>query len=60
MVRYSGTRSTIGGTNSVAITSPIISRLNRGLSTDRAKPAVVARTICTAHEPNAMTTVFHT
>ena len=30
----------------------------RGRSTESAKPPVVATTICTAQEPNAITTVF--
>ena len=36
IVRYSGTSSTIGGTNRVAMTSPSITRLKRGRRTDSA------------------------
>ena len=57
-VRYSGTSSTIGGTNRVAMTRPLSTREKRGRRTASAKPAVVATTICTAHDPNAMTSVL--
>ena len=36
MVRYSGTSSTTGGTNSVASTSAVSTRAYRGRSTDSA------------------------
>src|SRR5438128_3953847 len=44
-VRYSGTNSTIEGTNNVARTKPVRIRLNRGRRTDRTYPAVVAMRI---------------
>ena len=40
------------------MTSPSITRRKRGRRTDSAKPAVVATTIWTSHEPKAMYTVF--
>ena len=41
------------------MTRPVRTRAKRGRRTDRAKPAVVATTIWTTHEPNAMATVLH-
>ena len=59
MVRYSGTRSTTAGTNSVASTSACSALApSAGRSTDSTYPPVVATRIWTNHDPAASTIVL--